>query len=63
LHLNVIFLCVVVVYSLKMETAIKSILASIYNAFKSKISFDKNGLTLGVAFTNVDGEEIAPVVE
>jgi SPRY domain len=35
----------------------------IYNASTSEISFEKNGVSLGVAFTNVNGEDIAPAVE
>jgi SPRY domain len=35
----------------------------IYNASASEISFEKNGVSLGVAFTNVNGEDIAPAVE
>jgi SPRY domain len=35
----------------------------IYNACTSEISFEKNGVSLGVAFTNVKGEDIAPAVE
>jgi SPRY domain len=33
------------------------------NASTSEISFEKNGVSLGVAFTNVNGEDIAPAVE
>jgi SPRY domain len=35
----------------------------IYNASTSEISFEKNGVSLGVAYTNVKGEDIAPAVE
>jgi SPRY domain len=35
----------------------------IYNASTSEISFEKNGVSLGVAFTNVSGYDIAPAVE
>jgi hypothetical protein len=35
----------------------------IYNCSSSEISFEKNGVSLGVAFTNVKGEDIAPAVE
>jgi SPRY domain len=35
----------------------------VYNASTSEISFEKNGVSLGVAFTNVNGEDIAPAVE
>jgi hypothetical protein len=35
----------------------------IYNASSSEISFEKNGVSLGVAYTNVNGEDIAPAVE
>jgi SPRY domain len=35
----------------------------IYNASTCEISFEKNGVSLGVAFTNVKGEDIAPAVE
>jgi SPRY domain len=38
-------------------------MACIYNASSSEISFEKNGVSLGVAFTNVNGEDIAPAVE
>jgi SPRY domain len=36
---------------------------SIYNASTSEISFEKNGVSLGVAYTNVNGEDIAPAVQ
>jgi SPRY domain len=35
----------------------------IYNTSTSAISFEKNGVSLGVAFSNVNGEDIAPAVE
>jgi SPRY domain len=35
----------------------------IYNASTSEISFERNGVSLGVAFTNVNGEDIAPAVQ
>jgi SPRY domain len=35
----------------------------IYNASACEISFEKNGVSLGVAFTYVNGEDIAPAVE
>jgi SPRY domain len=35
----------------------------IYDALSSEISFEKNGVSLGVAYTNVKGEDIAPAVE
>jgi SPRY domain len=35
----------------------------IYNSSSGDISFEKNGVSLGVAFTNVEGEDIAPAVE
>jgi SPRY domain len=35
----------------------------IYNASKGEISFEKNGVSLGLAFTNVRGEDIAPAVQ
>jgi SPRY domain len=35
----------------------------IYNASTGEISFEKNGVSLGVAFTDVNGEDIAPAVE
>jgi SPRY domain len=35
----------------------------VYNAFTCEISFEKNGVSLGVAYTNVNGEDIAPAVE
>jgi SPRY domain len=38
-------------------------IACIYNASSSEISFEKNGVSLGVAFSNVNGEDIAPAVE
>jgi SPRY domain len=34
----------------------------IYDASTSEISYKKNGKSLGVAFTNVTGEDIAPVI-
>jgi SPRY domain len=34
----------------------------IYNSSSSEISFEKNGVSLGVAFTNVKGEDIAPAL-
>jgi SPRY domain len=34
----------------------------IYNALSGEISFEKNGVSLGVAFPNVNGEDIAPAV-
>jgi hypothetical protein len=39
------------------------IITCIYNASTSEISYENNGVSLGVAFTNVKGEDIAPVVE
>jgi SPRY domain len=38
-------------------------IACVYNASTSEISFEKNGAFLGVAYTNVNGEDIAPAVE
>jgi SPRY domain len=38
-------------------------IACIYNASACKISFEKNGVSLGVAFTDVNGEDIAPAIE
>jgi SPRY domain len=35
----------------------------IYDRFYDEISFKKNGVSLGVAYTNVKGEDIAPAVE
>jgi SPRY domain len=35
----------------------------VYNASTSEIFFEKNGVSLGVAYTNVKGEDIAPAVE
>jgi SPRY domain len=35
----------------------------VYNASTSEISFERNGVSLGVAYTNVNGEDIAPAVE
>jgi SPRY domain len=35
----------------------------IYNASTNEISYEKNSVSLGVAYTNVKGEDIAPVVE
>jgi SPRY domain len=35
----------------------------IYNASTSDISFEKNGVSLGVAYTHVSGEDIAPAAE
>jgi SPRY domain len=35
----------------------------IYNSSSSEIYFEKNGVSLGVAYTNVKGEDVAPVVE
>jgi SPRY domain len=39
------------------------IITCIYDATASEISFEKNGEYLGVAFTNVRGEDIAPLVQ
>jgi SPRY domain len=35
----------------------------IYNASTREISFERNGVSLGVVYTNVNGEDIAPAVE
>jgi SPRY domain len=35
----------------------------IYNSFSSEISFEKNGVSRGVVYGGVNGEDIAPVVE
>jgi SPRY domain len=35
----------------------------IYNASTSEISFEKSGVSLGVAYTNVNGDDIAPAVQ
>jgi SPRY domain len=35
----------------------------IYDSYTRQITFEKNGVSLGVAFTNVNGEDIAPAVE
>jgi SPRY domain len=35
----------------------------IYDSYTRQISFEKNGVSLGVAFTHVKGEDIAPAVE
>jgi SPRY domain len=37
-------------------------ITSIYSSSSSEIFFEKNGVALGVAFTNVKGEDIAHVV-
>jgi SPRY domain len=34
----------------------------VYNASAGKISYERNGVSLGVAFTNVEGEDISPCV-
>jgi SPRY domain len=39
------------------------IIACIYDSSSSEISFEKNGVSLGVAYTDVNGEDIAPAVE
>jgi SPRY domain len=38
-------------------------IACVYNASSSKISFEKNGVSLGAAYTDVNGEDIAPAIE
>jgi SPRY domain len=48
-------------YSSKCEVG--DTITCIYNSSSSEISFEKNGASLGVAFTNVNGEDIAPGVE
>jgi SPRY domain len=35
----------------------------IYNSSSSEISFEQNGVSLGVAFTNVKGKDMAPAVQ
>jgi hypothetical protein len=35
----------------------------IYNALSNEISFEKNGVSIGMAFTNISGENRAPAVE
>jgi hypothetical protein len=35
---------------------------TIYNSFSSEIFYEKNGVSLEVAFTNVKGEDIPPAV-
>jgi SPRY domain len=45
------------------ECDVGDTISCIYNASSSEISFEKNGVSLGVAFTNVNGEGIAPAVE
>ena len=39
------------------------IITCIYNASTSEIFYEKNGASLGVAYTNVKGEDIASAVE
>ena len=46
----------------KSEFTRGDIITCIYNASTSEISYEKNGVSLGVAFTNVKGEDIAPAV-
>jgi SPRY domain len=43
--------------------AVGETITCIYNASKGEISFEKNGVSLGLAFSNVSGEDIAPAVE
>jgi SPRY domain len=45
------------------DCEVGDIITCIYNSPSSEISFVKNGVSLGVALTNVKGEEIAPAVE
>jgi SPRY domain len=44
------------------ECKVGDTITCIYDALSSEISFEKNGVSLGVAFTNVKGEDIAPAV-
>jgi SPRY domain len=44
------------------ECKIGDTFTCIYNASTSEISYEKNGVSLGVAFTNVKGDDIAPAV-
>jgi SPRY domain len=45
------------------ECKVGDTITCIYNSSSSEISFEKNGVSLGVAYTNVKGEDIAPAVE
>jgi SPRY domain len=45
------------------ECKVGETIMCIYNNASGKISFEKNGVSLGVAFTDVKGEDIAPAVE
>jgi hypothetical protein len=45
------------------ENWINEIFTCIYNASTREISFERNGVPLGVAFSNVVGEDIAPAVQ
>jgi SPRY domain len=45
------------------ECHVGDTIACIYNELTMEISFEKNGVSLGVAFTNVKGEDIAPAVK
>jgi SPRY domain len=45
------------------ECKVGDTITCIQNSSSSEISFEKNGVSLGVAFTNVKGEDIAPAVE
>jgi SPRY domain len=45
------------------ECKVGDTISCIYSSSCSEISFEKNGVTLGVAYTNVNGEDIAPAVE
>jgi SPRY domain len=64
-----IYIYTVVHYTPKMETVVEhgckmgDTISCVYNASTSEISFEKNGVSLGVAYTNVNGEDIAPAVE
>jgi SPRY domain len=44
------------------ECKVGDTITCIYNASTSEISYERNGVSLGVAHTNVNGEDIAPVV-
>jgi SPRY domain len=44
------------------ECELGDTITCIYNSSTSEISFEKNGVSLGVAYTNVNGEDIAPAV-
>jgi SPRY domain len=49
-------------YTIPCGCKVGDTITCIYNSSSREISFEKNGVSLGVAFTNVKGEDIAPAV-